>query len=152
SQLPAGTYYVRVRDINAANQNDDCVAEANYTVVDNPPTLSIESVQGADYTKTPQTNCDPENGTYEILRVMEDGSNVNAIGDYSFDWFANSAGTQAITVTSPNATFPGVGGANGPEVADLLAGTYFVAATSINNDCVSDTISFTIQDQQLTPS
>ncbi len=149
-ELTAGTYYVEVTDINAANQNDACVATAMYTVADNPPVISIESIQGTDYTKQNQTDCTPVNGNYEILRVLEDGALGDPIGDYSFDWYANSTGTQAITVTAPGATFPQ--GGNGPEVADLPFGTYYVAATNVNNDCVSGIVPFTINDNRVIPN
>ena len=145
TQLPAGTYYVEVTDINATNDNNACVASASYTVIDNPADVSIQATQGTDYTIQHQTDCTPVNGAISLLNVYEDGvADAVSNGNYQFSWFADASGT-ALGVGSISGTY-------NENIADLPAGNYFVAAQNQSTDCISDTISFTIQDKRIIPS
>ncbi|MEQ8678297.1 MAG: gliding motility-associated C-terminal domain-containing protein [Cyclobacteriaceae bacterium] len=146
TQLPAGTYYVEVTDINAANQNDACVASAMYNVIDDPADVSIQTQIGTDYTITHQTNCTPgENGAVSILNVYEDGvADPVANGNYLFNWYD----ADQVTPISVGA----VGGAFNEDVTNLPAGTYYAEAENQTTDCISDKVPFTINDSRVIPN
>ncbi len=129
--VEAGDYTVLVTD--DAGTGDGCTAVATTTVTVDPATITINAS-----TNTGASNCASlDNGSFEITEVHEDGANVAAVGDYTYQFFDNGG--------SPVAS---VGGT----ASNLTPGDYTVVITRTTSNCASDPISFTIDDESATPT
>ncbi len=141
--LPGGTYWVRVTKNNG--DDEQCETTASFELIDDQAEVTIQKILNTDYTTDHNTDCSPdENGRVTLLNVYEDGvADPVANGNYVFNWFDADQVTP-ISVGTVNAM--------GDDVTDLPAGTYYVEAENINTDCVSDKVSFTINDNRVIPN
>jgi gliding motility-associated-like protein len=125
--LPAGTVYVQVTDVNSPNTN--CVATAMFVIIDNPPNLTISA---ADLVVTPNDNCSPGNGAAQVLDVQEDGISMG-LGGYEFEWFDASLANYS-------------GPAAAATIGNLDPATYYVQARNSVSNCTTSHIEFEIED------
>ena len=124
--LKGGTYTVQ-----ATVTSTGCVSTSTFTIFDNPPTISLSS---ADLTTTPQTLCNLSNGSAKVNSISENGTAVG-LANYTFQWFDSNLNT---LVGNTNIESP------------LAAGTYFVQAKNITNNCVSSSpVQFVITNQTI---
>ncbi|MFZ9028493.1 MAG: gliding motility-associated C-terminal domain-containing protein, partial [Crocinitomicaceae bacterium] len=173
SNLPAGTYYVRVEDENSPG--DGCRSVLLDVTIDSfETTITVGSTEDADYDVNPASDCNPLNGAYEVLDISETrptgtlsiGGGDYAITDYTFDWYYDNAGTltlidgtafpgvQFLEMDSATATANGAAGAN--VITGLPPGTYFLGLTNEaaanGTGCeqsVDDYIEFTIDERNV---
>lgn len=124
ANLPPGKYTVQVTNNGPASAA--CLSVATFTVLDNPPVMSLAA---ADLQLTHHTDCSVNTGAAEVLSVSENGL-PHPVTEYTFVW---SDGTVNL---------PG----NLPTIGNLLPGTYFVTATSTINNCAATTVQFEILD------
>ncbi len=163
-QLPAGTYFVRIED--NTTPGDGCISvQQSVTIEQFNTTISVGATVGVDFNISASDDCAPDNGSFEILDISETrpgGTTVSisggdyAIGDYTFDWFANDGVTplaDALVVGFNN------GDAGASQVAGLAPDTYYLQITNVaaanGTGCAqaaADFIEFVIEDQTVTPT
>ncbi|MDH5250489.1 MAG: gliding motility-associated C-terminal domain-containing protein [Cyclobacteriaceae bacterium] len=131
--IDGGFYTVEVT--SALN---NCKAEETLYLNNSPYVISIAST---DLAITPQSDCNPDNGSATVLDVLIDGASSGGVGGYTFEWFLND-GTTTIPLSSTNAI---VG-------TPIGADNYFVKATNIVSNCISPLRQFTINDVSVPPA
>ena len=118
--LPAGTYYVKVRDLLT-----DCISTPIQFIIDDvnvdKPVLEITQTALQLNCMSPVTTTGT--GALAALADGQDDSNL----DYSFTWFQDLDAT--VPYTGP--------GANTDNIANLLAGDYSVSVTRASTGCTS---------------
>lgn len=161
SNLPAGTYFVQVEDITSPGNG--CLSITQSVIIDQfNTTISVGGVAGTDFIITHANDCDPANGTFEILDITETrpgggtvsiGAGDFALSDYIFDWFESDR----INPLDNVPFFVGSGSNNGDPganaVSRLAPGTYYVQITNETTGCtqaISEFVEFTINDSSET--
>ncbi len=162
-QLPAGTYFVRIED--NTTPGDGCISTLQSVTIEQfNTTISVGTTAGVDFNIEPSDDCNPDNGSFEILDITETrpgGATTTisggdyALTDYTFDWFESDGTTplaDALVVGFNN----GDAGAN--EVAGLAPDTYYVQITNtaaVNGtgcaQAAADFIEFIIEDETVNP-
>ncbi|XOV95312.1 MAG: gliding motility-associated C-terminal domain-containing protein [Bacteroidota bacterium] len=140
SGLSTGTYTVVVA--KNGSPNDQCTGTTTFSIVQDPPQLSIQT---SSVMVEPNTNCTNPNGSIQITNVVLDGVVTDistlALGTYSFDWIpAGLNGGFNTTVNQAN-----------DRADDLPAGTYNIIASNLITGCSTDTISVVILDDPTEP-
>ncbi|HAA15555.1 MAG TPA: hypothetical protein DCE41_29160 [Cytophagales bacterium] len=133
SNLDGGSYTVAIIDITTPNQN--CIGVATYVLPETPSTVSIDS---SDIVIAHQSNCSPEDGAITINSVREDGTSINPLTDYSFEWFNDDL--TSYTTDTINS------------VDSLAFATYQVRVTNWVTSCVSDLVSVEVEDDREDPA
>ncbi|MFY0602285.1 MAG: hypothetical protein JXR03_21615, partial [Cyclobacteriaceae bacterium] len=127
TNVAAGDYTVLVTDTDGTGTG--CPATATTEIVVSQPTITINTADN-----TGASNCDnPNNGTYEVTDVFENGASVAAIGDYQYEFF-NNGGT---SIQGPSAT---------ASISSLTPGNYTVIIQRTASLCSSAALPFTIDD------
>ncbi len=98
-------------------------------------TAAVITVAQADITLSDQTDCNPVNGSAEVMDILVDGVATGSVAGYTFTWFQID-GTTVIPGSSSNALIG----------TPLSAGDYFVNATNVATNCSSSVTPFTIKD------
>ncbi len=135
-QLGAGTYYVRVTDNTSPNNN--CSATASFSVIDNPPVISIDQ---ANIDITHQADCAPADGLAQVTDIIVDGVAVGSTAGYTFNWFESDGATPIASAGSADLI-----------AVNLAAGNYFVQATNSTSLCNTSPTPFTINDVHVDPT
>jgi hypothetical protein len=128
SSLAPGMYTVEVTNTKVVNTQ--CTTVATFQILDLPPVISIAS---GDVDITHLTRCDFSDASASIIGIHEDGIPGN-IGDYTFEWFFDNMAPMLPNATSKNG---------------LAAGTYYVQATNITNNCLSALVEIAIDDMTM---
>ncbi len=140
-----GNYIVVITDI--VPNSESCETESTFFVVeDDLSEIEIQQLEGVDYTIGHQTFCNPdENGIITITNVYVDGAPLDAAtGNFQFTWYDDDLGTPISVGT--------IAGANDQIAQDLPAGTYYTEVLNEDDDCVSELVSFTIDDDRVIPN
>ncbi|MEQ6121313.1 FG-GAP-like repeat-containing protein, partial [Reichenbachiella sp. MALMAid0571] len=126
SGLPAGTYWVKVKD--TSNPSEDCASRAVVTIKD---VLDDISVAIADITITPASDCSGANATgiIEVTDVRVGGTPQGTAG-YTFEFFAEGNINAAVSTNNP--------------YASVTPGDYFVVATDATTGCNSAPVQVTM--------
>ena len=149
--VPEGIYYVKATDV--VTPNFGCVSTPMQSVIIQQfeSTIFIGSTPNTDFIIQHSNDCDPSNGSFELLKVSETRPLGEAdfvsttMTDYRFDWYESiydEADTTAVNLLplgtfTTTARFPSGATANsgtngGNKVINLPEGRYFIKATNIS--------------------
>ena len=148
---PKVLYYVKATDV--VTPNFGCVSTPMQSVIIQQfeSTIFIGSTPNTDFIIQHSNDCDPSNGSFEMLKVSETRPLGEAdfvsttMTDYRFDWYESiydEADTTAVNLLplgtfTTTARFPSGATANsgtngGNKVINLPEGRYFIKATNIS--------------------
>ncbi|MCR9252396.1 MAG: L-type lectin-domain containing protein, partial [bacterium] len=129
----AGFFTVEVTDTDGTGAG--CVNTVTVQVTENEPVIALGAV-----TNVGASDCNTglDNGSFTITSVTEDASVVAAVGDYTYEFFDNTA----TSIQGPNST---------NSITGLSPGNYSVIITRTSSQCVSGSIDFTIADDSYLP-
>lgn len=122
--LSAGQYTVQ-----ATNISTNCKSVSTFTLVNNPPIISISN---ADLTINALTRCDINNAGAQLNQIRENGAAV-PLTNYAIEWFNQSM----VSISTSNA------------ITSQLAGTYFVSIRNTVNNCSNNFYEVVLEDQTI---
>ncbi|MCZ8215534.1 MAG: hypothetical protein O9262_04800, partial [Cyclobacteriaceae bacterium] len=122
--LGAGQYTVQ-----ATNISTNCKSVSTFTLVNNPPIISISN---ADLTINALTRCDINNAGAQLNQIRENGAAV-PLTNYAIEWFNQSM----VSISTSNA------------ITSQLAGTYFVSIRNTVNNCSNNFYEVVLEDQTI---
>ena len=160
--VPQGTYYVKSTDVVTPNLGCESTPMQSVIIPQFESTIFFGSVENTDFIRKNLDDCDPLNGSFEVLRISEtrplgqaDFTSTN-MADYTINWYESfftdtTASTPAaLGSVTTSATFP-----SSTKAATLPAGKYYFKVTNTSTTGCSQTDStmsqFLIVDELIDP-
>ena len=157
SQLPGGTYTVRITDMNlGGNTSNNCQTIIQHTIIDDLTDQPVIDMLGAGSTKIDLTVCEDDatwpNG---IINANATGGS----GNYTYNWYYGSSvdiartisnGDDIATIKSSGSSAPNalVTGATTASIQNLDPGFYTLIVTDTDRGCLSAKETFELVDNQ----
>ncbi|MEP0369103.1 MAG: gliding motility-associated C-terminal domain-containing protein, partial [Cyclobacteriaceae bacterium] len=130
----AGRYEVVVENINAG-----CTSQAYFTLENVPLEIEIIAVDSAN-----MTTCSPSNAYFEVT-----GMSTGSLSDYTFAFYDQDPSTGTPTPIQDGTDSIASAAVSG---TSIVAGDYYIIATSIATGCVSNIYQIEIEDETTPPS